>query len=388
MAKKLLMRILFFSPYFYPYTSGITTYPFKLLSYLSKRHHITVMTFKHNNKLLDKEIINRIKVIRLPYWFKISKGFISPQSIGSFIKYVKNCDLVILNIPNFEGLILALIAKIFRRKIISIFHCLVFPNQSLISKIVMVFLNISIYFQLSVSQVIIGYTQDYVNSTWVGRIFKKKIKVSLPPIEIHPSKHVEKRSFASLQNREIIIGYAGRIASEKGLEYLIEAVKRIKEERQNIRILFAGPYGKAVAGEMDYYHKIKFLLKQNKISYQLLGNLSGSSLVNFYYSIDILVLPSINQTEAFGMVQIEAMLCGVPVIASDLPGVRVPIQLTKMGKITPPKDSNAIAKAITTIMSNRNQYTNEKLISNAKTIFDINKTYKVYDKLIQTISVN
>lgn len=218
------MKILFFSPYFYPYTSGITTYPFKLLSYLSKKHQVTVFTFKHDNKLPDEEIINQIRIIRIPYWFKISKGFISPQSIIYFIKNIRNSDLVILNIPNFEGILLALISKLFRIKIISIFHCLVFSGQSLVSKIITSFLNVSIYLQLSFSQTIVGYTQDYVNSTWIGQIFKKKIKIILPPIEIHHSKHVETRLIASLRNKEIIIGYAGRIASEKGLEYLINAL--------------------------------------------------------------------------------------------------------------------------------------------------------------------
>ncbi len=63
-------------------------------------------------------IINQIKIIRIPYWFKISKGFISPQSIVYFIKYVKNCDLVLLNIPNFEGGLLALIPEIYQKRII------------------------------------------------------------------------------------------------------------------------------------------------------------------------------------------------------------------------------------------------------------------------------
>ncbi len=343
------------------------------MTYLSKKHEITVLTFKHDKNLLNTETVSAIKIIRLPYWFKISKGFISPQSIVYFIKHAKNCDLIILNIPNFEGLFLAVMARIFGKKIICIFHCLVFLSQSFISKITVAFLEISIYLQLFISQIIIGYTQDYVRSTWVGRIFKKKIKTVLPPIEIKNSIQQETRLIASLQNKEIIIGYAGRISSEKGLECLIDAIKKIKIKQENIRLLFAGPYGKAVAGEMDYYLKIKRLLEQNKISYQLLGSLSGSNLFDFYTSISVLILPSINQTEAFGMVQAEAMLCGTPVIASNLPGVRVPIQLTKMGIITPPKDSSAIAKAITTIMNNRNQYTNKKLVLNAKSIFDIKK---------------
>ena len=58
-----------------------------------------------------------------------------------------------------------------------------------------------------------------------------------------------------------------------------------------------------------------------------------------------------------------------------------------MGIITPPKDSMAIAEAITTIINNRSQYTNKKLVLNAKLIFDIKKTYRFYDQLLKTMSL-
>ncbi len=58
-------------------------------------------------------------------------------------------------------------------------------------------------------------------------------------------------------------------------------------------------------------------------------------------------MPSINSTESFGMVQVEAMICGTPVIASDLPGVRQPVKSSGMGKIVAVKDAKSLADAIT-----------------------------------------
>lgn len=379
------MKILFFSPYFYPYTSGITTYPLKLLTYLSKKYQVTVLTFKHDNKLPDEETVNQIKVIRLPYWFKISKGFISPQSLIYFIKNVKNNDLVILNIPNFEGLFLAVIAKVFKKKIISIFHCQVFLKGNLLTKMINFSLNISVLIQLHLSNKIVVYTKDYISSLPYFQKLLNKIIDILPPIEKSTiDKKLSKTLFKSKQNN-IWIGFAGRISHEKGIEYLVQSIKRLYIKYKNIVFVAAGPYGKDVVGENNYYKKIIELLKRYKIKYLFLGNLNNNQLTTFYKSINVLVLPSINQTEAFGMVQAEAMLCGTPVIASNLPGVRVPIQLTKMGIITPPKDSNATAKAITTITNNRNQYTNKKLVSKAKSIFDIKKIYRFYDKILRNI---
>ena len=62
-------------------------------------------------------------------------------------------------------------------------------------------------------------------------------------------------------------------------------------------------------------------------------------------------MPSLNSTEAFGLVQVEAMSCGTPVIATDLPGVRVPVKMSGMGRIVPVADAGAIAKAILDILT-------------------------------------
>jgi glycosyltransferase involved in cell wall biosynthesis len=65
---------------------------------------------------------------------------------------------------------------------------------------------------------------------------------------------------------------------------------------------------------------------------------------------------SLNNTETFGLVQIEAMMNGVPTIASDLPGVRQPVRMTGMGEITPIGDANALASAIIKVLENRERY--------------------------------
>jgi len=394
------MRILSFSPYFYPYISGITVSPLKILSHLSKKHKITVLTFPHKKDLKHKENYLGLRIVRLLYSFKISKGYISPQSLIGFFREIKNTDLVILNIPNFEGLPLALMAKLFNKKIVSIFHCVVYPNPSFISKVVVSFLNLSVYFQLLLSETIVGYTEDYADHTWVGKIFRKKMKFVLPPVNDVGARSSRPPLTGGKTRplQKITIGYAGRIAREKGLEYLINAVNNVGvrpastrwsnrgERDAPVHLAFAGPYGINVAGENEYYLKIKKLLDKTNVNYEFLGNLSENQLTEFYRAIDVLVLPSINSTEAFGMVQAEAMLQGTPVIATDLPGVRVPIELTKMGILVPIENSRKLAKAMMKIINYRNRYSNDELIKKTRQIFDINKTYKFYEKILSKLS--
>jgi glycosyltransferase involved in cell wall biosynthesis len=80
---------------------------------------------------------------------------------------------------------------------------------------------------------------------------------------------------------------------------------------------------------------------------RFLGFLPDEALSDFYASLDVFVLPSVNPLEAFGIVQVEAMMCGVPSVASDIPGVRTPVQNTGFGEIVAPRDAHGIGVALT-----------------------------------------
>ena len=82
------------------------------------------------------------------------------------------------------------------------------------------------------------------------------------------------------------------------------------------------------------------------------------------------------------MVQAEAMISGTPVIASGLPGVRMPIRMTKMGLIVEPRNPGKIKQAILKILNNKNEYSNKRLILNAKKLFNTINVYRFYDKLV------
>ncbi len=383
------MKILFFSSYFYPYISGLTTYPWKILNHLAKKHQITILTFNHQeNKLKKLKIKNlKLKIIYLPYFFRLSKGFIAPQSLIYFFKEVRQNDLIFLNLPNFEGLPLAIIARLFGKKIISIYHCQVNLGQDVFSKMVVFFLDLSVYIQCLLSNFITGHV-DYINNTYIGKTFKNKIKTTFPPIEIFPVSAQFINELKIKKKNEVWIGFVGRIAREKGIEYLINSITRYKLQVTRYTLAFAGPYDKEVSGEKSYYQKIKKMLAEKKINHLFLGNLNKKKLCAFYKIIDVLVLPSINSTEAFGMVQAEAMLLGTPVVTTNLPGVRIPVKLTKMGIIVEPKNPTQLAKAILAILKNKNKYTNPLLVKKAKKIFKPQKIYQFYDNLARHANSN
>ena len=109
------------------------------------------------------------------------------------------------------------------------------------------------------------------------------------------------------------------------------------------------------------------------------GYLEKNDLNKFYSMIDVLVLPSIDPLEAFGMVQVEAMLCGTPVVASDMPGVREVVKSTGYGLLSKIKSPSDISKKIIEVVSNKNRYApNRKKVEE---IFSQKKSIQKYEDL-------
>ena len=101
--------------------------------------------------------------------------------------------------------------------------------------------------------------------------------------------------------------------------------------------------------------------------------LDASEMAAFFANLDVLVVPSLNSTESFGLVQVEGMLCGTPAIASALPGVRQPVRQTGMGEVVPVGDAGALADAILRVSGRREEYVKpredvERRFSTARTI--------------------
>lgn len=369
-----LIKLLFFSPYFYPYISGITQYPYRFFRENKLSFKTTCLTFKYEAMLASQEKINEgLTIYRMPFLFRISKGFISPSSLLYFWNEVMKTDIVVINLPSFEAIALSLIAKVKKKPIIAFLHCEVHLPLSPFNIIINFVLNCGVILQLLLANKIIVETKDYYEKRWPYTLFQFKMSEVLPLVNTSTPDIAFKKELEIIRNKYThIIGFCGRVATEKGIEILIESLKDTKD----MYLLIAGPTGKDVSGEERYFHEIQNILMEKHIPHTFLGILSEKKLSAFYQSIDLLILPSLNKTEAFGMVQVEAMLQGTPVIASNLPGVRIPIQLTKMGILTTPSKSSEIKNAIKRIINDREAYSNIQLVENAKKIFSSQKTYK------------
>ena len=151
--------------------------------------------------------------------------------------------------------------------------------------------------------------------------------------------------------RRPVIGMAARFAAEKGVEVLLDALPVVLQKYPTAQVLFAGQ-SENVMGEQAYADRLMPRIREleRKGHWKFLGNLSPLQMAAFYPNLNVLVVPSLNSTEAFGLVQIEAMLNGIPCVASALPGVRMPIQMHGMGRIAAIGDSTSLAEGMLKVL--------------------------------------
>jgi glycosyltransferase involved in cell wall biosynthesis len=148
-------------------------------------------------------------------------------------------------------------------------------------------------------------------------------------------------------------------------------------------VLFAGQY-KDVMGEEAYRRRLMPLIERlGPGHWEFLDVLKQEQMPAFFAACDVLIVPSLNSTESFGLVQVEAMLCGTPCIASNLPGVRQPPLMTGMGEVTPIGDSAELAEAIIRIIRRPDDYARPRsLIEDA---FSLDRTVSGYEALFDEL---
>jgi glycosyltransferase involved in cell wall biosynthesis len=189
-------------------------------------------------------------------------------------------------------------------------------------------------------------------------------------IEAHPPDKSPAMDLSKVPARttdEARVGFLGRFVEEKGIDVLLDAVPMVLQRLPNTRFLLAGDYSSVAGGSQ--YHLLQDRLKALEDHVEVLGPLSEEGLFPFYRSLDVFVLPSVNAYESFGMVQVEAMKSGVPVIASDLRGVRIPVRKTGNGCVVPPGNPRELANAIVEQITKKDSQGTEQIAQRAWAVF-------------------
>jgi glycosyltransferase involved in cell wall biosynthesis len=382
------MKILTVLTYYRPHTSGLTIYAERLARAFVKRgHQVTVMTTHYDPSLPSEEMMDGVRVIRVPVIARVSKGVLAPTFGLVATKLVWEHDVVQLHLPQFDAPGVALRARLFGKPAVLTYHCDVQLPMGMFNRLV----NFVVDFQNNMAgrlaNHIVTYTQDYAdNSPFLSR-YKSKLTPILPPVELPTPMSGAVSAFAEAHRtteRRPVIGMAARFASEKGVEVLLDALPIILKKYPTAQVLFAGTY-QNVMGEQAYSDRLMPRIREYEIQghWTFLGNLDPVQMAAFYPNLDVLTVPSLNSTEAFGLVQIEAMMNGVPSVPSALPGVRRPVQMHGTGIVSKIGDPVSLAESILGVLDTPEKYRGD--LDSLKKSYDPDSIAQEYEKLFERL---
>ena len=141
-----------------------------------------------------------------------------------------------------------------------------------------------------------------------------------------------------LKDGKTNILFVGRLEKRKGLRYLLEAFAQLKWEFPNTRLIVVGPGNP----DKDCY---RVLSERNLQDVVFVGPVSYDQLARYYHTADIFCSPATGK-ESFGIVLLEAMASGTPIVATDIEGYSALLDGGEYGLVVPPRDSSTLAEAL------------------------------------------
>lgn len=203
---------------------------------------------------------------------------------------------------------------------------------------------------LSYADVIISPSKYYIHeSRFLGK-YKDKIVVisngiNLEDFKISYSKE-ECRKKLNLSPQDKMVLFLGGLTPYKGPDVLVRAMAKIIKYIPDARLVLVGS-GK-MRGELE--ESARKLGVRNHVEFA--GFVTEDIKPLYYRAADVFVLPSTMNKEIFGIVNLEAMACSVPIVASKIGGVPDVVKEGENGLLVSPKDSEALAEAIIYLLEN------------------------------------
>ncbi len=347
------MKVLITSTYFHPYSSGLSVYALRLARGLvGLGHDVCVLTSQYDPKLATEESLDGVKIVRVKVGMKLSKGVLMPGLITMVKKWVAWADVVNVHMPQFESFVISRISRHLKKSLVVTYHCDLVMSGGWFNRLAGWGTDLLGKQALKQARVIAQNSLDYARHSKVLKDHLYKVVEVPTPVVILESARSGKNAFRErfgLLEGDKVLGLAGRVASEKGYEYLAQALPLVWEKYPTARVVHAGSW-KGVIGEEAYLAKVEEMIRPFGEKWKSLGFLSDEDFMRFFAACDLLVFSSLNATESFGIVQIEALSQGTPVVASDLPGVRQPVLQTGIGRIVPVRDAAALAQGIISVL--------------------------------------
>jgi glycosyltransferase involved in cell wall biosynthesis len=379
------MNVLMALDYYRPNVSGLSLYVERLSAALLRRgHHVTVLTHRHRPELPLEENEGGVRVVRAPVAARLGKALLSPALVAAAARELEHADVFHLHAPLVPAVPLSLLATHRQVPLVITYHCDLRPPPGLAQRAVEAVARASQNFALDRAATVVTYTEDYARHTDSLAERPERVTWVLPPVpDPAPGARTpeEVRRRYRIEGRPVIL-FLGRFAEEKGLPHLIDAFAAVRRRFPRAALVLAGEKD-TVPGE-TVGARLAPLLEDPASGIVATGLVPPEATTELFSVADVLVLPSINSTESFGLCQVEAMLCGVPSVASNLPGVRQPVRLTGMGEVAEIADAADLARRLVQVLESPDSYRKPREV--IRSTFDPERTVTRYEEIYRAAS--
>ena len=355
------MRILFALTYYRPHVSGLTIHIQRIAEALAARHHqVTVLTSRYRPDLAADEYMHGVHVVRVPVWWRPGKGVVSPGVPAALARLAREHDVIVQSLPANPDAVWwsRRQAKQSGRPLALVYACGVRFGGGIAQRALERACRTVFAGAIADADGILVLSSDYADHQPALRDARHKIVAIPPPVAMPEVSAADRQAFRErwqLRDDHCHVLLAARMAAEKGVEYLLDALPIVAGRVGHTRLVVTADQSQVI-GERAYRKRLHARLAACDPPVVFAGELATSDLAACFAACDVTVLPSVNETESFGMVQVESMLCGTPVVASDLPGVREPVTRTGMGVLVRPAHAASLADGLATVVSARGAF--------------------------------
>ena len=324
-------RVLHIGKFFPPHVGGMETHLQVLCEELKRVLHVEVIVANDDRKT-SVEIIDDVRVTRVGTVLNFAAAPVCPGMVRMIRQ--SDADIVHLHLPN-PTAILTYLASRHRGRLIVTYHSDII-RQKVLGTAFWPFLRHA----LEKAHAIIATSPNYIETSDVLRKFRDKCCVIPLGIPYKQFQQTDTEAVATIRERygsRIVLG-VGRLVYYKGFEYLIRAMKDVSGHL-------------LIVGDGPLRHELKRRVQELGLAQRVTIVTDAKDLRPFYQAADVFALSSIARSEAFGIVQLEAMACGVPVVNTALDsGVTFVSNHGLTGLTVPPEDATALGNAINALL--------------------------------------
>lgn len=329
------LKVLQVGKFYPPHMGGIETHLEALCGELRKACDLNVIVASEDRTRID-EVLNQVPISRIPTRWTVASTPLCPGMIREIRK--SNAEIVHIHLPN-PGAVLAYLASGCSARLVITYH-----SDTVRQKVLGALFDPWLQAALRASIAIIATSPDYLRTSASLAPYRDRCHVIPYGIALDRFERRHAAAIGKLRQQygERLIISVGRLVYYKGFEYLIRAMAQV---RGKLLLIGDGPLDsklRGLAASLGVRDKVIFA-----------GEIQNEALVPYYHAASVFALASVARSEAFGIVQIEAMASGLPVVNTKLDsGVPFVSPDEQTGLTVPPRDAEALAVAINRLLDN------------------------------------